>query len=471
MKTVPFLPVLLLMAFPFVSHAQTLVIEKDMFDATHDAKYYLQKSDGSLKPLTRKPIITKNSKVIFRIVNLNPFCYSVSYKFTQQDIQQQYDSTATLTKFLMGDISGFADPMKVLEAKDTGAFTGNRAPGEDEMELFRNLATAGEAEMSAAEKTEQEQLIVFDAAAQELYNKNEPKDKIIDNMSKIIRAGFALTPSEPLLTDKKILDNTIKFKNGYKKYKSALYRQLSRLDSADNPSAYADLKENLQQADERNKQFTATATISQLLMIDNLPAAVKNAPFTYTNQETISHDFADLEVDIVNRRRTIAGANVPDLDSGLVIPFREHITARGEFIIRSSIGFSFPTYFNQAKRYDVENGKVAEFRDDNFVPNFSTFVNFYPFKGKFNNFGGVLGIGYPLTGKNKDMSVLLGVSEALGDKNFVIFNLGLAAGQTNRLAGDWYIGKTMDDTTAEIPTEKTWKIGLFVGITISLFNR
>jgi hypothetical protein len=140
----------------------------------------------------------------------------------------------------------------------------------------------------------------------------------------------------------------------------------------------------------------------------------------------------------------------------------------GGFKITPSIGISFPTYFDKAKDYYARGDTtIVETDGDNFIPNISAFVNFYPYTGKAVNIGGSFGIGIPIKGATISPSFMLGPSIMLGNKYSIALSTGLSIGPIKKLENGFEVGQNLE-IFQELKTTTKYAVGLYSSISFTI---
>ena len=147
------------------------------------------------------------------------------------------------------------------------------------------------------------------------------------------------------------------------------------------------------------------------------------------------------------------------------------IKARGGFKVNSGIALTINNFKNNSKDFFIdEDGIIGASSEDNFVPNLSTMINFYPVIGKSFNMGGSFGVSIPITGDLRGVNFLIGPSLFFGDKNRFSFSGGLAFGPVRELTNGLEIGDAAISTDLDNFTKNVYDTGFYFGVSFSLFD-
>jgi hypothetical protein len=144
------------------------------------------------------------------------------------------------------------------------------------------------------------------------------------------------------------------------------------------------------------------------------------------------------------------------------------VKVSGGLKIDPSVGITFPSYFGSAKDYFTRGDTlIVETKGDNYIPNISAFVNFYPYTGKAVNFGGTFGIGIPIKGSKIAPNFFVGGAMILGSKYRVTLTAGMATGPVTRLANGYEVGQKLE-IYDDMETTTKYAIGFYSGLSFSL---
>lgn len=146
------------------------------------------------------------------------------------------------------------------------------------------------------------------------------------------------------------------------------------------------------------------------------------------------------------------------------------VKVSGGLKITPSFGISFPSYGNSAKEfYSQGDTLIMEDKGDNFTPNISAFVNFYPYTGRAVNFGGTFGVGIPIKGSIAP-SFMLGGALILGNQYRVTITGGMSTGPVTRLERGYTVGQEISPFD-DFETRTKYAVGFYTGISFALTNK
>ncbi len=432
---------------------------------TGKTTYNKLKANGDTASID-KPFVKRNKKIVFRAVNINPFAFQVSHQVAQSAITRQFDSTKHLFPYFGEGLMQYEKFLKAYISVDTNT------------RGARGVGPASQALLSSVDS-----LIFIDnelAAYMDCYSfikgivvsGDLSKESIVSNIDSAIKGSFGLDDDASALNTsamiRAIAQRFIKHYRAVKQYQSSLK---TYIDTTQDLVLANRLILGSAHADSLHRFYSDGVFLAKVAGMGQLLQTVKNARFIYEFEEIADMDVADLTITITNRQARLDADTMRNVQNSVATIKKYRIIIRGEMVVRSSVGISLPTLLGKGVRYGVQDLKVTEFDDDKVIPNLTTFVNFYPFRGSFSNTGGVIGFGYPLSGEEKNLNILMGLSQSFGDKNAVVLSTGIAVGQTNKLESGWKIGDPVTDPNINIPTDKSWKVGLFAGLSISFNNR
>lgn len=441
------------------SHAQSqdLLIKYDF--QSGKTMYFKIKSDG-IEIAINKPNIKKNNKFILQIQNINPFIYNITYQVSQKEVKLNIDSTKNL-------ISTLSTNMMTIDTL-IATLSSQRSSTED-LTIGLNRAFS---EITSTDNQFSQFTTCYYIVGEIMASSKLTQEQIVQKMDSTARNSFGIAVGSSYHSRQIVEQKMNEFKEQFLNFKEFYLGLKPFIDTTQVKkllAAQINAKNNI--VDSLYNLYLHTSYLSRGAAISNLINVVANADFNSQVEDIAELDNVDITATMVRKQLVIFGDSIIDLLSGKSVIKKFRVNIRGEMIIHSGIGLSFTSLLNNALRYEVSDNKVTEEKDDNWVPNLTTNLSFYPFRGKFSNVGGIIGFGYPITGStNKNLNILFGPSWTLGDKNKVIISGGMIVGQTNRLDSNWKVGDTVQDPNVVIPVTKTWKGGIFVGISLSILN-
>ena len=127
---------------------------------------------------------------------------------------------------------------------------------------------------------------------------------------------------------------------------------------------------------------------------------------------------------------------------------------------------------SNSNKYYLESGVIGADKNDFFVPNLSTMINFYPFMGENFNLGGSFGLSIPISSNDSidGVNFLFGPSMFFGSKSRLSLSGGLAYGPVKQLTNGLSVGDTTSFDNVDDFTRNVYDFGYYFGISFSLFD-
>ena len=179
----------------------------------------------------------------------------------------------------------------------------------------------------------------------------------------------------------------------------------------------------------------------------------------------------------VNRRTLVAELQlIPNIDS--VTSNAIQLTASDTIVrwvpivkkepmrFRNTFGFAFVSLPETRWRYYVRpDSTVARTSGDLFQPLLATYLHFYSMKDKGFRWGGSFGAGIPLSGEDKQLNLMLGLSTFLGRNDPVCLTLGIAGARVKKLM-EHNLGDVITDGS-ELKYDQAYRIGYFLSLSFN----
>ncbi len=140
---------------------------------------------------------------------------------------------------------------------------------------------------------------------------------------------------------------------------------------------------------------------------------------------------------------------------------------------RNTFGFSFVSYAENRWKYFVRQDSVIDkVGADQFQPVIVTYLHFYAPRDRGFRWGGSFGAGFPLSGENKQLNLMLGLSTFLGKGDPVCLTAGVSGTQVKKLYGV-KLGDKVDSEGFTIQYNNVYRAGYFIALTFnpSALNR
>ncbi len=103
---------------------------------------------------------------------------------------------------------------------------------------------------------------------------------------------------------------------------------------------------------------------------------------------------------------------------------------------RNTFGVSFTRFPEYRWRYFVNAaGKIDRETSNEYVPVFVTYIHFYAPKDRGFRWGGSFGAGLPMSGENRQVNLMLGLSTFLGKNDPICITGGICGAQVRKLTG------------------------------------
>lgn len=220
-----------------------------------------------------------------------------------------------------------------------------------------------------------------------------------------------------------------------------------------------------QSATQFNSSFDYSQLIDYLDALELTYQSIINTSYTYNISEMAEGDKLEMDITIYK---------LPEVGNATALPVEVKsksidVTVKGDLKITSSVGLSFPFYANNM-RYINKDSVITEVEGENYTPNISAFINFYPYSGRVAQLGGTFGVGVPISSSARNFNFLFGGSAILGTNNKVVLHAGATLGQVKKLDNGLVNGDMMPNAFDEVPTINSYNWGGFIGISFSIAN-
>ncbi len=134
---------------------------------------------------------------------------------------------------------------------------------------------------------------------------------------------------------------------------------------------------------------------------------------------------------------------------------------------RNTVGFGFISMpENRWSYYVAPDSTVARSSGDAFQPLIATYLHFYSMKDKGIRWGGSFGAGIPLSGDDKQLNLMLGLSTFFGKNDPVCLTLGIAGAKVNKLM-EVKLGDKLSSAEVQLPYNKVYRIGYFLSLSFN----
>lgn len=134
---------------------------------------------------------------------------------------------------------------------------------------------------------------------------------------------------------------------------------------------------------------------------------------------------------------------------------------------RNTFGFGFVSLPENRWRYYVrEDSTVGRSSGDLFQPVIATYLHFYSMKDKGFRWGGSFGAGIPLSGEDKQLNLMLGLSTFFGKNDPVCLTIGVAGARVKKLM-EHSVGDLVFGDDADLKYEQAYRIGYFLSLSFN----
>ena len=472
MRLLKLFSLLLAIAVSSTAFGQQLLVQYDYLN--DDFNYYRLGSNGSRTQISR-PVVTRNHNVKVEVINLNPFVYSAVASYsTKEFVQAPSIDFFSLISPLSLPTGGSSFLTKVTGFGDT-------TRGSDVMN-DPNVRSAYEA-IEETYKTlyQAEQMMnnidfVLSKVHKLKYNPYLPGDTIKSFTQSLMNDLF----SAPDVKTKDFLDLANKLNSTVKGDLMAFNANVDAFDEAYNLYVSNSREATFsgkgidkvvhgwaKQATAFVQEFDSDLLIDKLDELEVMYQSVMNTPYSFNTNDIAKGDLVTVKIDFY--RNTDNEDNVGEsVESLPKVKSKEiDITVKGGLKISSSVGLAFP-YYADNSNFINRDSVITAVDGNNYTPNISALLNFYPYNGKNVQIGGTFGVGVPMSSDSKNFNFLMGMSTVFGQENQVVLSLGPTLGQVNQLDQGYQVGDNLGDLTREVPTRKAYQWGAFVGVSFTI---
>jgi len=135
---------------------------------------------------------------------------------------------------------------------------------------------------------------------------------------------------------------------------------------------------------------------------------------------------------------------------------------------RNTFGVSFTRFAEYKWRYFVNTaGKIDRESNDEYVPVFVTYMHFYAPKDRGFRWGGSFGAGLPMSGEDRQVHLMLGLSTFFGKNDPVCVSAGVCGAQVKKLSG-YALGDAVTFTELQDSNYRMVnRVGYFLSLTFN----
>jgi hypothetical protein len=465
---------LLGMCFPSL-RAQNLLIR---YDFLKDDYTFYRVKPGKPPELIEKPVVGRNNTVKVEIVNFNKFVYAAKCNFEagESDESSQVNFMSLLTPLVVPQsgasfLSQFGGGNANEENARNGSLFKDRLADQSYLAAQTSYKSLYEVERTLKN-------IDFSISKlQELkYNKYLPSDSIKKMASLLVTKAIKsenASHADFMNTIESLNNAYMTHLSSFKLSSEDFEGAFNRLSSSRGETTAKNPIKRLSDEVTKMEEFYDDDFISvKVNLLENMYESIINTEFRFNASDLAEKDFLDIKLDMYEYPTDDEGlpkaVSQTELEDLVMVKNKKlKVTVKGDLKINSSLGLAFPYYANNFGYINV-GGEIVEQPGNNFAPNISAFMNFYPYNGKLGQLGGTFGLGLPIAGDDRNLSVFLGGASLFGSKNRIVLNAGASLGQVTQLDMGLQNGEMLDNEFMDVPTRQVWQWGAFLGISFSV---
>jgi hypothetical protein len=459
----------------FSLHAQNLLIR---YDFLKDDYTFYRVKPGKPPELIEKPVVGRNNTVKVEIVNFNKFVYAAKCNFEagESDESSQVNFMSLLTPLVVPQsgasfLSQFGGGNANEENARNGSLFKDRLADQSYLAAQTSYKSLYEVERTLKN-------IDFSISKlQELkYNKYLPSDSIKKMASLLVTKAIKsenASHADFMNTIESLNNAYMTHLSSFKLSSEDFEGAFNRLSSSRGETTAKNPIKRLSDEVTKMEEFYDDDFISvKVNLLENMYESIINTEFRFNASDLAEKDFLDIKLDMYEYPTDDEGlpkaVSQTELEDLVMVKNKKlKVTVKGDLKINSSLGLAFPYYANNFGYINV-GGEIVEQPGNNFAPNISAFMNFYPYNGKLGQLGGTFGLGLPIAGDDRNLSVFLGGASLFGSKNRIVLNAGASLGQVTQLDMGLQNGEMLDNEFMDVPTRQVWQWGAFLGISFSV---
>ncbi len=468
------------------ANAQRLHIEYDFLN--DDFNYYSVNKAGERKIMSR-PVVTRNHNVKIEVKNYNPFVYTAVANYESKEIADApninflklispLDLPTGSTSFLNSIIGADGQDTRGKSNKDLWANADANKALEKVQVTYMTLYKA--------EQITNNIDFVMQKVHKLKYNPYLPTDSIKSFTQNLVVNLFGENhvESQDFLTFANKINQTVNndvamlqthansFANAYNRYTTTSPK--GKKGGFEGEGYDKVVQAWATQAIQFADNFDSDLLLNKLDYLETEYQAIMNTPFHFNTSDIAKGDEITVTIKFYKNPEStdgeITSGDISNVENLTQIKSQEvDITVKGDLKINSSVGVSFPYYKNNSE-FINKDSVITSIEGNNFTPNISAFLNFYPYNGKNAAIGGTFGVGVPISSDGKNFNFLMGGSTIFGSDNRLIINFGATLGQVNKLDQGYEVGDMLGDALDLVPTRKAYQWGGFIGISFALAN-
>jgi len=460
-----------------VSKAQSLRI---VYDFNKDEiTYYKTKPGDKVGVEISQPIVGRNKMVKFEVTNFNKFVYAANCDF-ESSVSEETSSVNLFNTIMPLVFPGSSQTFfSSLGGAPPEVGRGGRGllSSRSALMAYEDLQEAY-ASLSKLESSVNNLDYAIKKLNELKYNKYLPTDTIVkmsDHLVQMVLAQKTVNPSDfsdlVVLYNDRYSNSTQQLSNASNSFLSAYNEFAVKHDSESfEGRGLNEYAKGLQtQLNAFTSETSAQDVTDKINTLENLYTSIKTTSFVFNASQMAEDDQILIKIGFYENP-VEQQADLSNLDALKKVKEKTiRVTVKGDMKINSSIGLGFP-YFGTNENYINKDSIITSQEGNNYSPNLAAYINFYPYSGRIANLGGTFGVGVPLTDKNRNLNIFMGLSGLFGSENRIAIHGGMTLGQVKSLDQGHEVGDKLLSSTQEVPIRNTWQWGAFAGISFSLAN-
>jgi hypothetical protein len=440
---------------------------------TEKVNYLVLDKNSNVIDTLKNSKLKRNSLVELKLKNINPFAVQVQTDVKEEDLivsGQGFNFSS-----LLGGIKSFGGDKIDLNTSNL-----------PDSQIFRSEAgTRGSA--SATSNFEDLNNTITNVSALKttllanLLNPNLDKATILKNVIETADAEqdvrlpsaqdnfyvYLAKVEKSIKESRSHLESNINTMSGAIESANANEADLSRGELTSRNMALSDLQRLMTNLNQSTNQ-----SLESLEELRSLYTVLEAANFEQTYDYEISADKVNIELKFV---QSDFSTNLDNENSQATLKTRNiKLFSTGGFKINTSVAMTLNNFGSKSNDYFIdESGIIGADKNDFFVPNLSTMINFYPFMGENFNIGGSFGLSIPLSGNDNvnGVNFLFGPSLFFGSKSRLSLSGGMAYGPVKKNKNGILVGDNPSSSTnIDLYTKNVYDFGYYFGISFSLFD-
>lgn len=439
---------------------------------TDQVAYYLINKNNQVIDTLKQPKFKRNSQIELRLRNVNPFAVSVSTAVNEETVhttasQGGFNFGGLLSQIgaIGGDKLKLNVPTASLQSdllNKAGSTRGPKVGGKiDELAdittnvsaikstLLSNLANPNLDKETIMRNLEQVTKLYEDAR---LPDPNVNYYAYLTNLEKVVNLD-----KQSIVSEIETIGSEIELNNQNS--------TLSRGQLAGQEQILRNLSGTVS-----SLETTTNQTVNDINEIKAIYSALESSSFEQIYDYKLGAD--KMSIDLKFAPTSLSASAATARTGNTELKQRSvSLISRGGIKINSGVALTMNNFGRKSNDYFIsEDGIIGVEKNDYFVPNVSTMINFYPIISDGFNIGGSFGLAVPLSDDISGVNFLLGPSIFLGNKNRVALSGGIAYGPMTRLTNGLKPGDSTELRSLDNYTKKVYDFGYFFGISFSLFD-